>query len=155
VPALLARCAPETRLMVIVRDPVERFRSGLDHVRRDRGALSAETYADAVGRGFYEEALRRWTEHFSPERILVLQYEHCVADPAGQLSRTYAFLGLEPFLPPGLAEGVNVTAKTDGLAEDVRRRLIEVYASDTDALSRRVPDVDLQWWPNFRDPSRS
>ena len=36
VPALLAQAAPQTRLLVLLRDPIERFRSGLAHQRRDR-----------------------------------------------------------------------------------------------------------------------
>ncbi len=99
VPALLARAAPRARLLVLLRDPVDRFRSGLAHRRRDRGRLTVEAWQDGIERGFYDEALHRWLAHFPPEQILVLQYEHCVADPAGQLARTYRFLGLEPFVP--------------------------------------------------------
>lgn len=35
VPALLAQAAPRARLLILLRDPVERFRSGLAHQRRD------------------------------------------------------------------------------------------------------------------------
>ena len=35
VPPLLAEAAPRTRLLALLRDPIERFRSGLDHQRRD------------------------------------------------------------------------------------------------------------------------
>ena len=47
VPALLAQAAPRTRLLAILRDPVERFRSGLAHQRRDRGRLTVQAYQDA------------------------------------------------------------------------------------------------------------
>ena len=51
VPALLAQAAPGTRLLVLLRDPVERFRSGLAHQRRDR--------ENAHGRGISGRSLPR------------------------------------------------------------------------------------------------
>jgi hypothetical protein len=149
VPALLARAAPEARLLVLLRDPVERFRSGLAHHRRDRGRLTVATCEEAVARGLYHDALRRWTGYFPPEQLLVLQYEHCMADPAGQLARTYRFLELEPFVHEGIGNRVNVTAEALHLEEDVRRRLVELYEPDVRALSQCLPDLDLSLWPNF------
>lgn len=149
VPALLARAAPRARLLVLLRDPVERFRSGLAHQRRDRGRLTVETYRDAVARGLYHDELRQWATYFPAEQILVLQYEQCMADPAGQLARTYRFLGLEPFVHEGIKTRVNVTADTLDLEEDVRRRLVELYESDVRALSKSFPELDLRLWPNF------
>ena len=82
-----------------------------------------------------------------------MQYEHCMADPAGQLARTYRFLGLEPFVLEGIEKRVNATAHAIDLEEDVRRRLVELYAPDVRALLRAVPDLDLGLWPNFADIS--
>jgi hypothetical protein len=149
IPALLAQAAPRARLLVLLRDPVERFRSGLAHQRRDRGELTVDTYRDAVTRGLYHDALSQWAAHFPVEQVLVLQYEQCMADPAGQLARTYRFLGLEPFVHEGIKTRVNVTADTPDLEEDVRRRLVALYESDVRALSGRVSELDLRLWPNF------
>jgi hypothetical protein len=149
VPSLLAQAAPRTRVLVLLRDPIERFRSGLAHQRRDRGRLTVEAYQDAVARGLYHDALRRWTAHFPREQILILQYERCRADPAGQLARTYRFLELEPFVVEGIDNRVNATAHALGLDQDVRRRLVDLYAPDVRALSKCVADLDLDLWPNF------
>jgi hypothetical protein len=151
VPALLAQAAPQARLLVLLRDPIERFGSGLAHYRRDRGRLRTEIYADAVARGFYDEALRRWAPHFPPQQMLVLQYERCRADTAAQLARTYRFLGLEPFTPEGMKDRVNATTRSVDLNEDVRRRLREVYSPDMLELSVHFPDLDLELWPSFSD----
>jgi Sulfotransferase domain len=148
-PPLLAEAAPDARLLVLLRDPVERFRSGIAHDLRDRGNLTVTTYQDAVARGLYHDALRRWAGYFPPEQFLILQYEHCRADPAGQLDRTYRFLGLEPFVYEGIEKRVNVTAEAFDLEEDVRRRLVELYESDVRVLSQCFPDLDLTLWPNF------
>jgi Sulfotransferase domain len=154
VPPLLAQAAPRTRLLVLVRDPVERFRSALAHQRRDRGRHTIEANNDAVRRGFYHDDLRRWFAHFPREQILILQYERCAADPAGQLARTYRFLGLEPVEFQGLHSRVNSTAHTLGLGEDVRRRLVELYAPDVRALSKCFAEFDPSLWPNFTDGGR-
>jgi hypothetical protein len=149
VPPLLARAAPRTRLLVLLRDPVERFRSGLAHQNRDRGRLTTETYQDAVARGFYYDELRRWTAHFPREQILILQYERCVADPAAQLARTYRFLGLEPVAVDGIHNRVNATENCFALGQDARQRLVELYTPDVRALSSWLADLDLRQWPNF------
>ena len=149
VPALLAVTAPDVRLLVLLRDPVERFRSGLSHHRQHRGRLSAEVWADAVARGFYDEELMRWADHFPSERILVLQYEHCVLDPVGQLARTYDFLGLPQFRPEGIAQRVSATSETVSLDDDARYRLVELYTPGIAALARNQPELELDLWPNF------
>jgi Sulfotransferase domain len=148
VPALLAQAAPRARL-VMLRDPVERFRSGLAHQLRDRKKLNVETYRDAIGRGLYHDELRQWAAHFPQEQILVLQYEQCMADPSTHLARTYRFLGLEPFVHEGITKRVNATAGTPDLEENVRQRLVELYEPDVRALSRQFPNLDLSLWPNF------
>ncbi len=149
VPPLLARAAPRTRLLVLLRDPVERFRSGLVHQSRDSGRLTLRAYQDAVARGFYHEELRRWTAHFPRDQILILQYERCVADPAAQLARTYRFLGLDPVVGTGIHNRVNATENSFGLGQDARQRLVDLYTPDVRALSTWLADLDLGLWPNF------
>jgi hypothetical protein len=107
--------------------------------------------ADAVQRGFYHQALQPWWDRFGDERVLVLQYERCVADLHGQLSTTFAFLGLTEYhvsdveLPGQPVEG---TARTPAGSDEVRR-LIELYIGDVERLAARLPGLDLSLWPNF------
>jgi hypothetical protein len=156
VPALLARAAPEARLLVIVRDPVERFRSGLAHQLRNGSPRTSATVADAVERGFYHRALVPWWDHFDAGALLVLQYEQCVADPGGQLAATYRFLGLDDgYDPPDLRRLVSA-ADNDKieLDEEVTRRLVDLYAPDVAALAERVRNLDLSLWANFTGTAR-
>jgi hypothetical protein len=151
VPALLAQAAPEARLLVILRDPVERLHSGIAHHRTHRGRVTADVWADAVARGFYDQQLAGWAAFFAPDRFLVLQYELCVADPVGELNRTYRFLHLEPFVPEDLARRVSATADRFGLQDDVRRRLVDLYEPSVIALAKNQPELDLERWPNFAE----
>jgi hypothetical protein len=149
VPTLIAQAAPEARFLVLLRDPVERMRSGLSHHKTQRGRVTAEVWADAVDRGFYDSELRRWESVFAADRVLVLQYERCIADPAVELARTYRFLGLDPFVPEALGRRVSATKGIVPLPEDVRRRLVDLYTDDVSALAKNHPELDLDRWPNF------
>jgi hypothetical protein len=151
VPPLLERAAPEARLLVIVRDPVERFVSGLAHSRLVAGSHLGSVVAESVGRGFYAAALRPWTATLEEGRVLVLQYERCVASPAEELARTYRFLGLDDGFRPGglhLASSPTLQDKV-ALHPDARTRLVELYSRDVAELAGLVPDLDVGLWPNF------
>lgn len=154
VPPLLARAAPEARLILMVRDPVERFRSGLAHQKRHRGSITATAVSDAVSRGFYHQALAHWSNDIDKDRLLVLQYERCIIDPAGELARSYRFLGLkDDFVPADLHRPVERT--TEGrvqVADDAVDRLVEAYRPDVEALAAQFPELDLSLWPNFAPP---
>lgn len=151
VPALLDRAAPQARLLVIVRDPVERLVSGLAHNELVPDSHSGTVLAEAVNRGFYAAALRRWTTAWEAGRILVQQYERCVADPEHELARTYRFLGLDDsFRPPGLLQRASPTLQEKvALDGDARMRLVELYRADVADLVTLVPDLDVTAWPNF------
>jgi len=151
IPPLLARAAPEARILVMLRDPVERLCSGLAHEWRNGAPRTVATAAEAISRGFYYQALRTWWGHFGHERFLVLQYERCKADPAGQLAATYRFLGLDPtFEPPALRDEVSPTRSGKVVLDtDVRRQLVEMYEPDVIELAKSLPEVDLSLWANF------
>jgi hypothetical protein len=154
VPPLLALAAPQARLLVMVRDPVERFQSGLAHQWRHQMSVTTASVADAVARGFYHRALAPWAQHIDNDRLLVLQYERCTEDPAGQLARSYRFLGLDDdFVPPDLRRPVGPTIEGKvQIADDARRRLIEAYRADVEALAAQFAELDLALWPNFASP---
>jgi len=150
VPGLLKRAAPDTRLLLLLRDPVERFRSGLAHQRRAGLPVDGEAIAGAVQRGFYDRALAGWLEEFDAEQLLVLQYERCVADPSGQLEATFRHLGLEAAGPHTVGRPAPDRAQGGPeLSDQVRERLVGLYAADVAALAARLGDLDLARWPNF------
>jgi hypothetical protein len=151
VPALLGQAAPDAHLLVIVRDPVERFVSGLTHSGPVPGSHLGTVVAESVDRGFYTAPLRRWMAAFETKQILVLQYEQCVADPARELARTYRFLGLDDgFRPRSIHQASSPTLQEKVTLEpDARRRLVELYAADVAELVTLVPELDLSLWPNF------
>ena len=154
-PLLLRGAAPDARLLLLLRDPVERFRSGLAHQRRMGEPSGPAAVNDAVQRGFYFRLLNDWLLQFDRRQMHILQYERCVADPAGQLRSTFRFLGLEDaelaHRPPDQVTSLRHGSHEPSLDLDpaVRRRLVSLYSSDVVSLARTLPDIDLRLWPNF------
>ncbi len=150
-PALLHRTAPEAKLLYLVRDPVERFRSGLT-LTENRMTLKWTPRASANGsfqRGLYADQLLRLWAVFPSEQVLVLQFEQCVRDPRAQLRRTFAFLGLDEAAADGIDVGrrVNQTrVRKVPMSDWQRRLLVERYGPENARLAELVPDLDLSLW---------
>lgn len=151
-PALLRRAAPDARLLVLLRDPVERFRSdrAQDLADPTRRAVAPRAAANAAfGRGLYADGLVRLWRAFSRDRTLVLQLERCVRDPQGQLRRTCAFLGLDP--EPVASIEVDRTEATGApraaLSLEQRTTLVARYAPENARLAALLgDDLDLSLW---------
>jgi hypothetical protein len=156
IPSLLAAAAPEARLLVILRDPVERYLSGLAHATRmaQRRGAPLERYAplEQFARGFYHGQLTRLLHHFARSQVLILQYERCASEPLAQLRRTFEFLGLSDlgFTPDVDGRPRQQTDKPE-LDHAARRSQIEAYRDDVIDLARAFPEIDLRLWPNFAD----
>lgn len=150
-PRLLAEVAPQTRVLVMLRDPISRYVSGVAH-ELNRKAQPGPTVAnDHFARGLYHHQISRLRHWFPPEQILVLQYERCIEDAGAQLAATYDFLGLDPtHVPAGLDQRVNATW---GLKPDLERSQVESlaagYAQDLRQLAVDQPDLDLDLWPTW------
>ncbi len=154
LPPFLRKAAPEAKILVLLRDPVDRYRSDISRAmpRRERRNVR---YKGLV-RGIYTPELAPWEAEYGPDELLVLQFERCVRDPAGQLAATYRFLGLDDtYRPPRLADPVNVTKSKRGLPTSLERLLVELYEPDVVALADRHPEIDISLWPHFSHLARS
>ncbi len=153
-PELIARAAPDARILVLLRDPVERLRSGLTHqLATSREPLRHRDIQGAFQRGMYAPQLRRVLAAFSPEQLWVGQYEACRADPGRELARTYAFLGLSPYVPDGRVfrgEVNPTTGEKFELSGALHSALLEGYASDMAEVAALLPDLDLALWPSAK-----
>lgn len=150
-PPLLRQAAPEARLLVLLRDPVERFRSGrtLAENRLTVGATARAAANAAFNRGLYADQLLRLWAAVPHEQVLVLQYERCVAEPEAQLQRTYAFLGLDPTIPDDLELSARVNESRGPkvtLSPWQEDQLVRRYAPENERLAALVPDLDLGLW---------
>lgn len=118
VPPRLARYNPRARLLLALRNPIDRAFSHHKHeIRRKR--LPRELYdfwaaleqnPAYVEQGLYATHLTRWLEHFPREQIHIVFYEDICARPAEVFRGILEFIGVDPtFLPGRLGERVNAT----------------------------------------------
>jgi hypothetical protein len=158
-PPLLHRVAPDARLLILLNDPIERYRLSLAYRTLDEGAGAAPYMTDVVHRGRYGSQLRALYAHFPPERVLVLQTEACRADPLGQYRHTLEFLGADPEFVPRrlrrLARGKTGARpsvrllRAVGVPEQLSVRRMRR------ALSRQTLVVPAEIWPDLRRSLRT
>ncbi len=125
-PARIKHHVPGTRLIAVLRDPVERAYSQFLHMRRD-GREPLADFAEALEveeervrsgwapnwhykrAGFYHRQLLRYHEAFGPGRIRVYLYEDLNADPTGVLKDVHKFLGVDGSFVPDVSRRYNVS----------------------------------------------
>ena len=152
----IAQAAPEAKILVILRDPVDRYPSGLERAllgARERGEeqIPPSMVEAQIGRGFYYFQVRRVIDNFPRSQVLILQYERCRSDYEEQLDRTYEFLQLEPGFRPGEQSQAPLEPTSRDFAESRRGvRLAEMYAEDAVRLAEIAPEIDVTLWKNLR-----
>jgi hypothetical protein len=145
---LLRRAAPDAKLLITLRDPIDRYRSGLTHVIQHGRSDFAAISRDHFRRGLYHAQLTWILQHFPRAQVLVLQFEQCVRDPVTELKRTYEFLGLDSAsMPAHAAVAANVTkSKRFELTPDVTGSLRRLYRADAEALFGLFPELEPSLW---------
>ncbi|XP_034073868.1 heparan sulfate glucosamine 3-O-sulfotransferase 3A1-like [Gymnodraco acuticeps] len=108
-PARISAMSRDTKLIVVVRDPVTRAISdytqtlskkpdipsfeSLTFKNRTTGLI--DTSWSAIQIGIYAKHLDNWLHYFPMEQILFVSGERLISDPAGELGRVQDFLGLK------------------------------------------------------------
>jgi Sulfotransferase domain len=113
IPHIDAHCEPGTRLIAILRDPVERAHSAYLYLRA-RGHERCDTFEEAlaaedarveagwhhmwhyVRMSRYGEQLQPFVEHFGRDRLLVVRHDDLELRAVPTLRRVFDFLELEP-----------------------------------------------------------
>jgi Sulfotransferase domain len=157
VPARVAAVMPGCRLIVILRNPVDRAFSHHNHERAlgferldfeeaiaaepqrlagEEGRLLSDAryrsfahqHHSYLSRGRYAEQLARWYEHFDRDRLLVLSAEDLFAEPERVVREAQEFLGLTPVRPVDLsARNARAYAPIDADARAVLREGLEPH----------------------------
>ena len=153
-PRLIRRAAPEAKLLVMFRDPIERMRSGVPkEFDRDPTQLLEDVVSDAVERGRYASQLRFLREQLPDVPVLVLQYEKCVADPGPQYRRTLEFLGVDPDAAPmpdfAKRKGSSQARRKTELWPDLRDSLVDALEEEVADLAAMEDEIDPSLWRHF------
>ncbi|XP_053467797.1 heparan sulfate glucosamine 3-O-sulfotransferase 6-like [Ictalurus furcatus] len=108
-PSRLCAMNCDTKLIVVVRDPVTRAVSDYTQTRTKSPGLQSfqtlvfkncslgviDTSWSAVRIGMYAQHLENWLQHFPLSSFLFVSGERLVSDPAGEVGRVQDFLGLK------------------------------------------------------------
>ena len=149
-PARIHSLLPNVKLIVLLRDPVERAlsqyfhsrRLGLDHMDLEE-AFAAETgrlknstetlkhglshlshqQHSYVSRSRYEEQLRRFDRYFNSDQILLLKSEDLFSNPASIMARIIKFLGLNSAIFPQLKPVYQGNGESNIVSSDFKQRL--------------------------------
>jgi hypothetical protein len=127
--ARAAQWVPDAKLIVMLRNPIERAFSHYGHMVRlgvetlpfeeamrqesmrfaaEKERVGEDSFYDSKTflrhsyqyRGMYAEQLERWFAHFPREQILILSSEAFFAEPDASYAEILAFLGLPFWQPP-------------------------------------------------------
>uniref|UniRef100_A0A8B9H044 Sulfotransferase n=1 Tax=Astyanax mexicanus TaxID=7994 RepID=A0A8B9H044_ASTMX len=108
-PARIYAMSRETKLIVVVRDPVTRAISDYTQTLSKRPDIPSfesltfknrttgliDTSWSAIQIGIYAKHLDNWLQYFPMSQILFVSGERLISDPAGELGRVQDFLGLK------------------------------------------------------------
>lgn len=160
----LARSAPDARVIVMLRNPIDRMVSHVNHLMRNRTrglelhndlrhffeVFSA--YPEATLHSQYGSALKRLLVHFPKDRILVIQYERCRRAHEEELARTFRFLGVDDdFVPRHVNTSVNRQDYVIGAPTNAERTLLaEHFQEEVRTAVELFPEIDVALWPDFK-----
>ena len=159
----IARALPDVKVVVVVRDPVDRAYSAYRHEHArgfedrdlaDALALEEQRLSGEVERIVADPAYRshahrhqaylarsryagqvaRFVEALGADRVHVVDAGHLFTDPGPELARLWRFLGLEPWQPDRVEQWN--ARPSDPMDADVRRRVEAALASEGDELAR-------------------
>ncbi|MEQ8207888.1 MAG: sulfotransferase [Woeseia sp.] len=132
VPARVYQYRPDIKILLTLRDPIQRALSNHRHEVRaghivgddlsfEKGLANNPMY---VEQGLYSKHLANWLEYFPRDRILIILVDDIENDPGKVAREVYQFLGIDPkFQPTGLAAKPNrsVTSRSEGLLRRKQR----------------------------------
>ena len=159
-PEYLARAAPDTKLLALVRDPVDRCLSSYNQFHHGRAKLfdldrtgkrvlmRFSLFPEAMHTARLADDFRYLLRCFDRSQLLVLQYERCKRDPEGELARTLRFLGLDDaWRPEAIRRGVNVKKYLVAAPDAEQRAVLQRYfEADKAALLGMFPELDADLW---------
>jgi hypothetical protein len=117
----IARQVPDARIIIALRDPVERAHS--DFLMRQQLGQRTDSFGESVRHelamldrgeapatglifsGLYAEQVRRYLTHFPSQQVLVLLFEELTAQPRATLERVLRHLGVDPHADQGVELG--------------------------------------------------
>lgn len=145
-PKLIKSYIPDVKLIVVLRNPIDRAYSAYMHAVRDnREYLDFEAALQVEDErindnweylwhyqkiGFYSEQIERYLSEFDKKQFKFFLFEDFKQDPQKLISSIYDFIGVEQTALPGKVERFNVSGKK-------RSILLDNFLKDT-SLAKQI-----------------
>jgi hypothetical protein len=119
----IARENPAARIVICLRNPIERAFSHYWHEKKkrkynfsfDEVLRNYDLYSSLLEPGFYAEHIERYLRHFSREQILCQLFEEMAGNPEAFLVQLLRFLEVDDgFRPSALHHKINVAGHRSG-----------------------------------------
>lgn len=154
--ARIKELTPQAKLIVILRDPVDRAISAYRYFtkmgREDRAINDALLYEPKtlvsysrdnndftyLEHGMYGQQLEVLYKKFSSDKVLVLQFEELKTQPEKMISKVFGFLDVDKNFTPSF-EQKNKTGK-------VRFSWLQKKLTDTNRLRKKMIKYLFNWW---------
>ena len=161
----LANTAPETKILAIVRNPVDRILSAQNqqlvkrikilNLKDDRSNIfkTFSVFPNVFLNTFLYMPFKQLLKLFKRSQILILQYEKCKQYPEREIEKTYHFLNIdEHFIPPGLNESVNrIPYSIPPFSKNARKLIAEYFLDDVNYFKKLFPEIDISLWKDFNE----
>ncbi|MEG3439830.1 sulfotransferase domain-containing protein [Pannus brasiliensis CCIBt3594] len=158
----LARSAPNTKILILLRNPVDRMLSQMNFLsshhlnsfnfnRDERYLYQLYTiYLNSCIHSYYTVGLKELLKYFPRSRILVLQYERCKVNPLEEIQKTYRFLEIDDrYQPANIDRPVNkMNYSIAPFTVEERRRVADFFAEEMRSTRDLFPEIDLSLWEN-------
>jgi Sulfotransferase family len=146
-PAAAARHVPHAPVLVLLRDPVERFRSAM-RLAATRGRswpypvpITVQTWT-----GFYADQLAVWAHHVGRDRMRVMVFETVRADPQAFADEVWRSLGLDPVPLTDVDSASGSSSRADwDWPEGLRESLEVLYGPQVTRLADEW-GLDVSGW---------
>lgn len=156
VPERVFNAMPQVKLIVLLRNPVDRAYSHYNHFKRRgleklsfeeaidkevNGIIEPKINRNYLARGNYVDQLKRWMNFFPREQFLILESESYYHDPITGINQVCDFLHLPEWNDEYTKEPSHPYPKMEG---HMRERLIQYFKPHNEKLEDYL-GVNFNW----------
>ena len=159
----LAEAAPNTKILILLRNPIDCMLSGLNQMLYARLKYFDFTpnqsyiyelfylYPEGINSSLYAQSIKQLLRYFNRDQIILLQYEKCKINPQQEIARTYKFLGIdEQYQPQNIQRLVHKRKYViPPLKPKERQHLAEYFTDDVRSTVKMFPEIDITLWEDF------
>lgn len=142
----IRRHIPDVKLVLILRDPVTRFFSGLNmELRKSKKNVDQKVFnqyartkikmnSSFLKRGFYMDQIEYILTKFPREQLYIAISEHVKENPEEEYNKMFEFLGVKKLQKVPFDTTVHKLPYRNKIPEKIKKRLIKIYKPHNERL---------------------